>query len=110
MPKLKDYLQSDLDVFMNVDEFATNHSINGTEMDVIVDNDLIEQWGKNRQTGFKDPTGIYNADMMFIVKAADFGDKPLPGENIRFDGDLYQVADAKEETGSYLIGLVANFS
>jgi hypothetical protein len=110
MPKLKDYLQSDLDIFMNTDEFAEPHTVNNTDMDVIIDNDMIEKWGKNRQTGFKDPTGIYNADMLIIVKAADYGDKPLPGENIRFDGDLYQVADAKEETGSYLIGLVANFS
>lgn len=107
MPKLKDYLNSDLDVFINTDEFATTHNVNGSEINLILDNDLIEEWGKNRQTGFKDPAGIYNSDIMFIVKSKDFGEKPVPGENIRFDSELYQVADAKEESGSYLIGLVA---
>lgn len=110
MPRLKDYLESDLDVFFNPDEVGEFHNIDGEDILVIIDNDLIEERQKNAQQNFNDPTGIYKADVLFAVKKTDFGEKPAVGENIMFDNRLYQVSDTEDEGNTYIITMVANRS
>jgi hypothetical protein len=95
-----------MDTFINSDEFATDHMVNGVKMSIIIDNDLI----KERQAKLKDPEGIYIGDILFHVAKSVFGDKPVPGQIINLDGDPYRVADAQEDEGLYTITLAANES
>lgn len=43
MPRFKDYISSDLDMFFNLDEFAEEHNIDGKTMAVIIDNDMLQR-------------------------------------------------------------------
>ena len=102
MPKLKDYFESDLDTFINDDEFSTIHTINGVEMQIIMDSDKL----KTKQA--KD--GVYEGDVLFHVKKSVFGEAPAIGNLIELDGGTYRVTDFQEDEGLYSITLAGNMS
>lgn len=106
MTTFKDYLESDLDVFFNSYEFAEIHNIDGEDMLVVVDNDLIEERQKGNQQSFNDPAGVFKTDVLFIVKKTDFGEKPATGQTLEFDGKRYTVSDVEDEGNTYNISLV----
>lgn len=101
----KDYLESDLNTFFT--DFADTHTVNGAEMEIVIDEDLI----KERLTKIKsDIEGIYIADVLFHVRKSVYGEKPVVGEIVNLDGEIYRVSDAQEDKGMYAISLVANES
>lgn len=94
----KDYLQADIDnVFFNTDEFAEPHMINGSSVNIVIDNERSERLGS---TG---TVGIFGTVIVYYVKASDLPSKPKIGDVQDFDDAYYQVADAKEELGVYEI-------
>lgn len=104
MSSFKDYLASDLDIYFNPDEFGEMHDIDGRQLLVIFDNDRLSQRTQ------KEYEGIYVGDLLFFVSAADYGTRPKPGETVRFDGEPYEVFDAKEDNGVYEIILKGSAS
>lgn len=108
MPRFKDYLDADLNIFFNEDEFGAYHNVDGENILVVIDNDLLEEW--KASNNYNDPTGIYKADLLFYVKKNVFGAKPAIGQNMWFDGKLYQVSDVKDEKKTYIISLAAHRS
>jgi hypothetical protein len=106
LPKLRDSLESDIGTFINSDEFASDHTVNGVHMLIILDNDLL----KERQRKSNDPDGIYIGDLLFHVAKSVFGEKPVPGEIINLDSKIYRVADAQEDEEMYSITLEGNMS
>ena len=102
----RDDLEADLETFFNEDEFASLHLVNGVEMAIILDNDLL----KERQRKSNDPDGIYIGDLLFHAKKSIFGDRPVPGQIINLDGKIYRVADMQEDEMVYSITLAANES
>lgn len=101
-----DDLEADLEEFFNEDEFASPHLVNGAEMLIILDENLL----KLMQRKSNDPDGIYVGEALFHVKKSDFGARPVPGQIINLDGDPYRVADAQEDEGMYTITLEGNLS
>jgi hypothetical protein len=106
MSTFRDYLNSNLDIFFNTDEFATAHTINDIEMLILLDNDLL----KERQAKLNEPEGVYMADVLFHVKKSVYGERPVPGMVINFDGDITRVAHVEEDEGMYTIALMGNDS
>lgn len=102
MPKLADYLASDRNVFINLDEFGTIHNIGGRELSVVVDNDRLTVRTQ------KDYQGIYVGDILFFVSASAFGKRPKPEMVLLFDDVPYTVFDAQEDNGVYEIILKAS--
>lgn len=102
----KDIIASDvLDVFLNLEEFADLHELNGKQMPVQVDaNEQIER--EKRVNQHMD--GIYVNQKLIYVPASSFGKLPKQGSVLNFDGKMYKVADAIEEDGIYSITLEAN--
>jgi hypothetical protein len=98
---LSSYLLSDLNVFFSLDEFAVSRAVNGKDMTVIIDNDLI----KEIIGTFKDPEGLYSFDVCFLVRASEYGEKPVPEQMITFGDDKYLVVSAVDCAGMYLITL-----
>ena len=104
---LKDQLTQDLDIFMNTDEFATKHKVNGIEIPIIIDEELL----KERQSRVDDPAeGVYDTGVLLVVKKVDYGEKPAIGEIVKLDEDIYRVQDVQNDEGMYIIELVANDS
>lgn len=99
MPKLKDYFVSDMDTFLNQDEFAEIHDINGQNIPCIVDRDVLKQ---------RVSEGVYSAELVLFVKETDLGYRPVTGQHLRLDNELYLVYDCAENAGMLEITLEAN--
>ena len=101
MPNFKDFLAADLATFMNPDEFAETHDIDGQQIACIVDSDILKERGQS-------VPGVYAGGKMLFVKTSDLEDRPVPGQYLRLDGKLYVVADCNESGGMLEITLGAN--
>lgn len=102
MANFKDYLQQDMAVFFNVDEFGELKKINNHEVLVIVDNERL----KERTS--KEYNGISFGEILYFVKASDYGELPTAGDAQRFGKRQMYVLDAKEYDGVYEIILAQN--
>ena len=99
---LKEKVQSDLAVFFNLDEFAEQHLIDGRSLNVIVDNDKLKERSK------KEYDGLTVGELLYYVKAEDFGERPEQGTPQVFDGRQMYVFDIREDMGLYEIILSQN--
>lgn len=106
MSAFKERLRQDIhSVFLNLDEFADLHTINGAEMPAVIDS----QENTEREKRFSDHIdGVYQAGTVLYVAATDYGVLPSQGSRVILDGCNYTVADAVDEYGVYMIVLVAN--
>lgn len=96
-------------VFMNQDEFAETHLINGVEMPCTVDNnELIDREKRYQYKKSLYADGIYLKQLLIYVRAEDFGPLPAIGRVITFDKKSYIVSDAINEDGIYSLCLEAN--
>lgn len=102
----KEQIRADISaVFMNTDEFAALHDINGKKIPVLVDNnELIERSKKAKS----DMDGVNVKTTLIFVKARDFGALPPVGYALKLDGVMFRVTDATNEDGVYSIHLEAN--
>ncbi len=107
-PTFKSIIRSDIDtVFMNLDEFAGMHKVNGKAMPVTVDNnELIEREKKMKSN----MDGVFVRSLLIYVKAKDFGALPAVGSVLNLDGTVFKVTDATNEDGLYSIEMEANKS
>lgn len=99
---LKDQIQSDLDLFFNADDFAKPHTIDGRILNVVIDNDQLTKRSK------KEYDGLTVGEILYFVKAADFGERPEQGTPQIFDGRQMYVFDCREDNGVYEIILQQN--
>ena len=73
----KEVMKDDVNnTFMNVDEFADMHTVDGKEIPVLVDdNEIIEREKKMKSN----MDGVYVKQKLIYVKADDFGSLPAIG-------------------------------
>lgn len=102
MPVLKDFIETDMKVFFNLDEFAVTHVIDGRQLDIVIDNDQLKELNK------KEYDGISIGEILYYVKAIDYGKRPEQGTLQIFDGRQMYVLDSKEDNGIYEIILQQN--
>lgn len=102
----KEVMKDDVNnTFMNVDEFADMHTVDGKEIPVLVDdNEIIEREKKMKSN----MDGVYVKQKLIYVKADDFGPLPAIGRQIVFDRKRYMVTDSTDEGGVYTITMEAN--
>ena len=102
----KEVMKDDVNnTFMNVDEFADMHTVDGKEIPVLVDdNEIIEREKKMKSN----MDGVYVKQKLIYVKAGDFGPLPAIGRQIVFDEKRYMVTDSTDEDGVYTITMEAN--
>lgn len=107
MATFKDIIKSDAAVFLNEDEFAEEHEIDGRKIKVLIDNNEHLEREKRYKTIDE---GIYHKQILFYVSAVDFGRLPRYGRILMFDDKQYRVVDAIREDGIYSITIEANKS
>lgn len=102
----KDIIKADVqNVFLNLEEFADTHTVNGTDMPVLIDNnEQIEREKRNNQN----MDGIFTNQRLIYVAASDFGPLPKQGSILTLDKRTFRVVDAIDEDGVYSITLEAN--
>ena len=100
MASFKDYIKSDLNAFINPDEFGELHIIGEKKLTVILDYDQLE-----RRTKYD---GISMGEILYYARKSDIGKRPEEGMPQKFDGRQMFVSSCKEDNGMYEIILSQN--
>lgn len=100
---LKDQIRQDLDaVFLNTDEFAEIHRIEGKEIPVVVDNDQLVKLKQGQILG------LVEADLLLMGKESDFPADMEPGRLLNVDGRELLVATSGTDMGLIEVALRQN--
>lgn len=102
----KEVMRDDVSgVFMNAEEFADIHIVDGKRMTVLIDdNEIIEREKKMKSN----MDGVFVKQKLIYVKPEEFGAIPAVGRAIMLDGKPYRVLDATDEDGLYAILMESN--
>lgn len=109
MPKLHDYLQSDLNVFFNPDEFGEWHTLGTKEVLMIIDDESVRERPRQDEELENATQNIYDSIFTVSLKATDYK-KPKVGSRITLDEKKYYVVGASSSDGILTIKLGANES
>lgn len=102
----KDQIKQDLsDIFLNLDEFADLHRIEGKEVPVVIDSDIM---AKLSQIGDNRIHGMDEADMVIMGKASDLPENLDPGRLLNLDGREVIVVTTTSEMGLVQIAVRQN--
>lgn len=102
----KDQIKQDLsDVFLNLDKFADLHRIEGKEVPVVIDSDMLEKLSK---IGDNRIHGMDEADMVIMGKASDLPENLDPGRLLNLDGREVIVVTTTSEMGLVQIAVRQN--
>ncbi|MCM0759603.1 hypothetical protein M7775_13675 [Sporomusa sphaeroides DSM 2875] len=103
---LKDMMAADIAaVFLNPDEFAEMHEIDGQQILCVVDEDISKQ-RSNRQSENYD--GIYQRELTLFISESDLGYRPERDQKMTVDGEWYKVLNCAASAGMLEIDLGAN--
>ena len=102
----KDQIKQDLsDVFLNLDEFADLHRIEGKEVPVVIDSDIMAKLSK---IGDNRIHGMDEADMVIMGKASDLPENLDPGRLLKLAGREVIVVTTTSEMGLVQIAVRQN--
>ena len=102
----KDQIKQDLsDSFLNLDEFADLHRIEGKEVPVVIDSDIMAKLSK---IGDNRIHGMDEADMVIMGKASDLPENLDPGRLLNLDGREVIVVTTTSEMGLVQIAVRQN--
>lgn len=102
----KDQIKQDLsDIFLNLDEFADLHRIEGNEVPVVIDSDIMAKLSK---IGDNRIHGLDEADMVIMGKASDLPENLDPGRLLNLDGREVIVVTTTSEMGLVQIAVRQN--
>ncbi|MCM1307575.1 MAG: hypothetical protein NC223_03150 [Butyrivibrio sp.] len=106
--EFREQLLEDLDsVFFNAEEFAESHMINGSEVNIVVDNDKLAELYLSKGTHTEQ---LFTDSILFYVRKRDLGFEPVPGQCINYDDRVFLISDVKTDDESYTIVMGANES
>lgn len=108
-PSFKDCIAADVGaVFLNGQEFAGLHTVNGKQMTVVVDENELQERDKFKLLGAGPGGTGYKATRMIYVAKAEYGHRPALASTVNLDGREYRVAEGTtEEAGILAIALEA---
>lgn len=103
---LKEQMAADVSaVFLNADEFADVHLINGAEMKCVVDKDSYRDRSNRMSQQYE---GIHREVLDVYVKDEDLGYYPVYGQEFHLDGRTYLVSKVARDAGMFCITLEAD--
>lgn len=85
--------------FLNADEFADTHDIDGVSVVCVIDTDILHE----RSTLVSD--AVFGNQIALHVSASALSDKPVHNQLMRIDDGLYLVREVAENMGMYTITL-----
>lgn len=101
----KNMLKFDIEnVFMNTDELAAKHYIEGVEITCIVDDEALRE----RQSGSE--LGVSESSLLIFAHTSDLPYKKGAGEHINLDGREYIVDTWDENLGITQIALTQSIT
>lgn len=101
MSAFKDAVAKDIkSVFINMDEFAYEHDLNGKKVQCVVDKDIIDG---AKGTVSNPLYGVFLNAITIYVDAKDIDRKPVEGELLSLDKKRYVVRNVSVEDGILVI-------
>lgn len=101
MRTFKDAVSADVaNVFLNMDEFADRHNLNGRDVICLVDTDMTDP-AKERVN--KSLEGVFVNSITVYVKPDDLERRPVERELLYLDGEMYFVQTVSSEMGLLVI-------
>ena len=101
MSAFKDAVAKDIkSVFINIDEFADEHDLNGKKVRCVVDKDVIDG---AKGTVANPLYGVFLNAITIYVDAKDIDRKPVEGEILRLDKKPHIVRNVSDEGGVLVI-------
>lgn len=99
----KEQIQKDLGaVFLNLDEFAELHRVEGAKIAVVMDNDKLNKLKQGQILG------LVEADVLLFGRASDFPKDLDPGRLLNVDGRELIVVSAGRDMGLVEVALRQN--
>ena len=99
----REQLQKDLDdVFLNLDEFAESHRVEGKEITVVLDDDQLNKLKQGQILG------LVEADTLLMGREADFPANLEPGRLLNVDGREMLVEKSGTDMGLVEVALSQN--
>ena len=99
----KEQILKDLDnVFLNLDEFAELHRIEGVQIAVVVDSDMLSKLKQGQILG------LVEADMLLLGRETDFPANLEPGRLLNVDGRELIVEKSGTDMGLVEVALRQN--
>ncbi len=93
-------------VFLNENEFAELHTVDGKPMRVLIDDDALLE--RDAARGGVHTDGLYKTRRLLYLSKADYGGRPAPGKALNLDGRIWYVVQAEDAAGMLTIELEAN--
>lgn len=98
----KEQIERDLDVFLNLDEFAEVHRVEGVKITVVVDDDQLNKLKQGQILG------LVEADMLLMGRESDFPARLEPGRLLNVDGREMLVTNSGTAEGLVEVALRQN--
>ena len=105
MSAFKDAVSRDAEmVFVNIDEFADKHVINGREVVCVVDENVIDdvKWTLNNPV-----EGVFDHTFTIYIRTGVLERCPVENEILRLDGKICLVRKVSDEMGLLVISAEA---
>ena len=100
MSRFKRFVSLDVKrAFINIEEFAEEHLLNGERVTCVIDNDMTQD-AKN--------IGVFMNAITIYVETADLTEKPVEGELLELDDKIYIVRSVSDEDAVLVIVAEAN--
>lgn len=98
---LREQLAADIDIFFDVEEMATEHTLDGRPVMLVVDADQAQQ------NALKSPGGVFDGDLVVFVKTAELNPASvIPDSRIQLDNVPYTVSSSIDADGVTQLTLV----
>ena len=93
----KDSLTEDLDsCFINMDEFASTHELDGKQFPMVLEGLTTKQFFARAPVTFD---GVHGQTLVVHCKTVDIVEVPVVGNTATLDGEVYRVADCVDDMG-----------
>lgn len=103
MSTFKDMVAHDIDTtFLNTDEFAELHIVEGKEIPVVMDDDRLTTLKQGQILG------LVEADTLLMGKVSDFPSEMEPGRLLNVDGRELIVTNTGRDMGLIEVALSQN--
>lgn len=101
MSAFKDAVQADVkNIFLNIDEFAEEHDIDGETVLCIIDSDVMQGAPVTLEGVFVNSKNVYFASGDIVA--------PVEGEMMRIDGSFHIVQRVSDEDGVLVVTVTEN--
>ena len=103
---LKDDVAADIDeIFMDSEDFAEEHNIDGKSLLVILENETYKERSKRQSSSYE---GFYGEVCILHVRESELGYMPVQGQRIVLDGKYFMVESCSNHCGILEISLIRN--